>query len=452
MPDTSLPKVVIVGRPNVGKSSLFNRIVGSRKAIVESSCGTTRDRLYANIVWKGKRFTIVDTGGFEAPKGSVMDIRALVLRQLEAAIGEADIIFFITDSSVGVLPQDIELSSKLRKTSKRIYVIANKSDDGARTATALDFFELGLGDPYAVSALNSIGIEKLLDDVVRYIDSPAVISGPRPIGVAIIGRPNVGKSSYLNSILREERAIVHPTAGTTRDAIDINFKYKGHDYLFIDTAGMRHNAKIEESADFFGNVRAKEAIKRADVAVALIDGYDGLREDDMRIIDFCIKEGKALIIAINKCDLINDAGMKQYSEMLIRKMNVIRNFPVIFTSCKTKRNVIASLDIIWSVYEKSKAVIRPDELAGMLESLRNAAEIKKRAVTVSYLKQEGAMPPTFILGTKSPRPLTDHMKRHMENLLKEMRDFKGVPIRISFEARSLPFGGRVKGGHKKARR
>ncbi|MFA6079545.1 MAG: ribosome biogenesis GTPase Der [Candidatus Omnitrophota bacterium] len=453
MSKNSLPKVVIVGRPNVGKSSLFNRILGSRKAIVESSCGTTRDRLYADIVWKDKRFTLVDTGGFEAQKGPGSDIHALVLNQLHAGIEEADIIFFVTDSSVGVLPQDMELASKLRKTSKRIYVIANKSDDGARTKAALDFFELGLGDPHPVSALNSIGIEKLLDDVIKYIDSPVVVQQlPRPIAVAIIGRPNVGKSSYLNSILREERVIVHPTAGTTRDSIDINFKYKGHEYLLIDTAGMRHNSKIEESADFFSNVRSKEAIKRADVAVIIVDGYDGLREDDMRIIDFCIKEGKSLLIAINKCDLINEAGMRQYTEMLVRKMNAVKNFPVMFISCKTKKNVTISLDTIFAVYERSRTVIQPAELTVMLESLRKAQEINRWSITVTYLKQAGSTPPAFILGTKSPRPLTEHIKRHMENLIKEMHDFKGVPIRINFESRSLPFGGRMSRGHKKGRR
>ena len=431
MPNTSLPKVAIVGRPNVGKSSLFNRIVGSRKAIVESSRGTTRDRLYADIAWKEKAFMLIDTGGFEASGDNEMT--KLVLRQLEAAIKEADIIFFVTDGAVGISPQDIELASRLRKTSKRIYLIVNKIDDESQAGRAFDFFELGLGDPYAVSAVNYIGIERLLDDVAEYIAKPAASSGTRAIGVAIVGRPNVGKSSYLNSILNEERVIVHPVAGTTRDAIDIDFNYKGRDYLLIDTAGIRHKAKVNEAADFFGTVRSKEAIRRSDVAVVIIDGYDGLREDDARIIDYVIKEGKALVVAVNKSDLINAEAMQVYNDLLIKKLNVIRNFPVLFTSCKTKKNVITSLDLIWSVYEKSRALIPPEELAAIIESLKNDGDIRNKRITVLYLKQESTMPPQFILGVKSAGPLTDNTKNHIENFLRRVRDFKGVPIRVSFE-------------------
>jgi len=443
MPNASLPKVAIVGRPNVGKSSLFNRIAGSRKAIVESTRGTTRDRLYADITWKQKAFTLIDTGGFEASGDN--EITKLVLRQLDTAIKEADIIFFVTDGAAGILPQDIELASRLRKTSKRIYLAVNKIDDESQAGRALEFFELGLGDPYAVSAVNFTGIESLLDDVAEYIEKPSLSVGIRAIGVAIVGRPNVGKSSYLNSILNEERVIVHPVAGTTRDAVDIDFNYKGRDYLLIDTAGIRHKAKINEAADFFGTVRSKEAIRRSDVAMVIIDGYDGLREDDARIIDYVIKEGKALIVAVNKCDLINAGAMGVYNDFLIKKLNVIRNFPVLLTSCKTKKNVIASLDLIWSVYDKSRTTIPHEELAAILESLKNDGEIRNKRIAVLYLKQQGTMPPQFILGLKSAGPLTDSIKNHIENFLRKIRDFKGVPIRISIENLS-------KAGRKRLRR
>ncbi|MFA5363010.1 MAG: GTPase, partial [Candidatus Omnitrophota bacterium] len=216
------------------------------------------------------------------------------------------------------------------------------------------FFELGLGEPYAVSAKYDRGIEKLCDDLVMDMEEPAPINGAESVRVAIIGRPNVGKSSYLNSILSEERVIAHPVAGTTRDAVDIDFNYKGKDYVLVDTAGIRHNAKKGKAADFYGSLRSKEAITRCDAAIMLIDGYEGLTRDDARIIDLCLKEGKALVIAVNKWDLAG-AGLKksEYRERLITKMQVIRNFPVVFISCKTGRNVKASLDVIWSVFEKS---------------------------------------------------------------------------------------------------
>ena len=425
------PKIVIVGRPNVGKSSLFNRIAGSRKAIVEPASGTTRDRLYADIRWKAKAFTIVDTGGFE-PSGRG-DMVALVMKQLNAAIKEADIIFFVTDAAVGIMPQDIDFSVSLRKTSKRIYLIVNKADDASKAANAAEFFELGLGEPYAVSATNGTGIERLLDDVSKHLGRSAPVENGASVNVAIVGRPNVGKSSYLNSVFMEDRVIVHPVAGTTRDAVDTDFNYKGRDYVLIDTAGIRHNPRIHESADFYGGVRSKEAIKRSDVALVLLDGFDGLREDDQRIINFIIDEGRALVIAVNKWDLTESVEMSKYSDMLVKKMNLIRNFPVIFMSCKTRRNVLASLDAIWASYERFKTAMAPDELAGLLKSLNGAAEIRTKRIKFLYLIQEGVKPPSFVLGVRSARALGENLKRYVENFFRRYRDFTGVPIRIDIK-------------------
>jgi len=432
MKNINLSKIVIVGRPNVGKSSLFNRIIGARSAIVESSSGTTRDRLYADIRWKGKGFTIIDTGGFEAARHG--DMAGLVLKQLQKGIEEADIILFVTDGIAGIVPQDKELSSVLRKTSKMIYLIVNKVDNESDTGKTLEFFELGLGEPYAVSAVHGRGIERLCNDLVRGMEKPATINDAEFVRVAIIGRPNVGKSSYLNSILSEDRVIVHPTAGTTRDAVDINFNYKGKDYVLIDTAGIRHNAKIGEAADFYGSVRSKEAIKRCDAAIVLIDGYEGLTRDDARIIDLCLKEGNALVIAVNKWDLVKEGlKMSEYSDRLIKEMALIRNFPIVFTSCKTGRNVKASLDVIWSVYEKSKTIIQPDKLADILKSLNNATEISSKRIKFKYLTQEGAKPPRFILGVKGNKDLSENLKRFVENFFRMAYDFEGTPIIIRFE-------------------
>ena len=435
MKKTNLPKIAIVGRPNVGKSSLFNRILGARSAIVESSSGTTRDRLYADVRWKGKSFTIIDTAGFDDAKHDSMS--GLMLKQVRMGIEEADIIFFVTDGKAGIVPQDRDLASMLRKTSKKVYLIVNKVDSASDSVKAMEFFELGLGDPYAVSAMHDRGIEKLCNDAAKSIETSDVVENANCVKVAIVGRPNVGKSSYLNSILSEERVIVHPVAGTTRDAIDIDFNYKDKDYVLIDTAGIRHDTKMGAAADFYGIVRSKEAISRCDVAIVLIDGYEGLTKDDARIIELCIEEGKALIIAVNKWDLA-EAGvrMPEYKDRLIKEMNLIRNFPVVFISCKTGRSVKDTLDVIWSVFEKSRTSIPASKLAVIRESLNNAAEMVNKRIKFKYLVQEDALPPKFILGLRGTRDLNDNQKRFIENFFRMAYDFEGTPIIIRFEKTS----------------
>jgi GTP-binding protein len=431
MMNNHLPKIVIVGRPNVGKSSLFNAILGIRKAIVESRSGTTRDRLYADISWKGKRFTLVDTGGFDASGGD--DMAGLVLKQLQAGIKEADVILFVTDGSAGITPQDMELSSKLRKTAKKIYLAVNKIDDKSISGRALEFFELGLGEPYPVSATHKSGIEKLLDSVVSGIKEPVAPTAEKDaVKVAIVGRPNVGKSSYLNAVLKEERAIVHHIAGTTRDATDTDFSYKGREYILIDTAGIRHDLKIKESADFYGSVRSKEAIKRADVALVIIDGYDGLREDDGRVIDFVIRSGKALVIALNKWDLNEGISDKKCKEMLVKKMSAAKNYPVIFMSCRTGKNVMSTLETVWTVYERSKAVVAPDRLSEVLEIISAVDEIRCGDIKIKSLVQDGTKPPTFTVKSRNTEDIKDNVRRQIENLLRANLDLEGTPVRVTF--------------------
>jgi GTP-binding protein len=231
----------------------------------------------------------------------------------------------------------------------------------------------------------------------------------------------------------EDRVIVHPVAGTTRDAVDTDLNYKGRDYVLIDTAGMRHNPRINEAADFYGSVRSKEAIKRSDVAVVLLDGFDGLREDDQRIIRFVIDEGKALVIAVNKWDLVEGAAASKYGDMLIKKMNLVRDFPVIFMSCKTGKNVKASLDVVWASYENFRKVMAPDELAGLLRSLNDSPEIKGKRIKFIYLVQESAGPPCFVLGIKGVKGPGENTKRYVENFFRAYRDFAGTPMRINIK-------------------
>lgn len=431
MDKPKLLKIAIVGRPNVGKSSIFNRIVGARKAIVEPSSGTTRDRLHADIRWKGKSFTVIDTAGFEeAAPGNMAE---LVLKQIRSGVKEADIILFVTDGMAGILPQDRELSSMLRKTSKKVYLVVNKIDTASDTAKTSEFFELGLGDPYAVSAMHNRGIEKLCDDLAKGIEKSGDIDDTRPVKVAIVGRPNVGKSSYLNFILSEERVIVHPTAGTTRDSIDIDFKYKDRDYLLIDTAGIRHNAVINRASDFYGSVRSKESIKRCDVAIVLIDGFEGLTKDSIRIIDECLEEGKGLVVAVNKWDLVKGVETSKYKDRLATNMSVVRYLPVVFISCITGLNVKSTLEVIWNVYERSRTVIQPDKIADILKSLNNAAEINSKRIKFVFLKQKGSMPPEFIMGVRDLKAVSENLKGFVENFFRKSCDLDGVPVRISFE-------------------
>lgn len=437
MKEPSLPKIAIVGRPNVGKSSLFNRIVGSRTAIVESSSGTTRDRLYAGIRWKGKRFTLIDTAGFE--ESGRGDMAELMLRQVRKGIEDADIILFVTDAGDGITADDRGLAAMLRKTSKKICLLVNKVDTDADAGKALEFFELGLGEPHAVSAMHNRGIEKVCNDLVKDIAKPAVAAAaavPAATGgvkVAIIGRPNVGKSSFLNAILREERVIVHPVAGTTRDAIDTDFTYKGREYILIDTAGMRHNMKLKAPADFYGSVRSKEAVKRCDAAIVLIDAFEGLTKDDARIIELVIKEGKALVVAVNKWDLLKGVETAKYRESLVMEMRAIRDYPVIFMSCKTSRNIDPALDAAWAAYGRSRAVIPPDRLAETVAALNASPEIMARRIRFGRFEQEGTLPPRFAINVRSSAPLSEPLKRYVENFVRRSYDLEGAPVTIRFK-------------------
>jgi len=437
MKKTNLPKVAIVGRPNVGKSSLFNRIVGTRKAIVESQSGTTRDRVSADIHWKGKAFTLTDTAGFDVEGHGEM--AGLVLKQIRKGIEEADMVLFVTDGTIGIMPQDREIAQMLRKASKKMFLVVNKIDRESDASKTAEFFELGIGEPYGISAMHARGIERLCNDLVKCVEKPEEASGAESAKVAIIGRPNVGKSSYLNSLLSEERVIVHSMAGTTRDAIDTDFNYKDRNYLLIDTAGIRHNAKISKAADYYGSVRSGEAISRSDVAVLLIDGYEGLTKDDARIIDIVVQEGKALIIAVNKWDLVKGMEMSKYKDRLIENMKAIRHLPVLFMSCKSGRNVQDSLDVIWSVYEKSRMIIPKDKLIEALNALNDSHDIANKRIQFKSFVQDGISPLSFVLDIRNPGILNENLKRFIENFFRKTFDFEGLPIRIHF-------GKKTKGG------
>lgn len=433
-PNPKLLKIAIVGRPNVGKSSLFNRIVGKRQAIVEEISGTTRDRLYADVSYKGKNFTIIDTGGFKVDREDI--ILELVVKQLDKAIKEADILFFVVDGVSGITPQDRDLSEKLRVTSKKIYLIVNKIDNLSLEDEIFDFYELGIGEPYAISAMHNIGVEKLLNDLSRNIDAVGDATYLNSTKVAIVGRPNVGKSSFLNSLLEEERAIVHSIAGTTRDSIDTKFNFGGKNYILIDTAGVRHKKKLKESTDFYSNIRTDEAIRRSDIAMVLIDGNDGLREDDSRIINQALEEGKALIVVVNKWDLVKGFEMSKYKDMLIGAMKSIRNLPIIFASCKTGRNVRSTVKVIDTVYENYKKLMPVHEFAKILNLLNNSTEIKRKGIKFGYGLQVRSAPPKFVFLVNSVGLISDATENYIENFLRKTLDLEGIPISLEFKEKN----------------
>lgn len=430
-----LPIIAIVGRPNVGKSSLFNRIAGSRAAIVEPVSGTTRDRLSASIRWKEKRFTLVDTAGFGDLKGTGAEgeMSALVLRQIRKGIEAADAILFVTDGRAGVLPPDRDLAAMLRKTGKKIHLVVNKIDAASDAGKAVDFYELGLGEPSAVSAMHGRGIEALCDSFaasVRHIPQAAEKKG---VKVAIVGRPNVGKSSLVNALLREERVIVHPTAGTTRDAIDTDLLYKGRDYILIDTAGIRHNLKMSRAAEFYSSVRSKEAIDRSDVAVVLIDAYEGLTKDDARIIEHVLAAGKPLVLAVNKWDLLKGVEMARYHDSLVHEMRILQHVPVVFMSCKTGRKIDPCLDMAGRVYDRSQKVASLDEVSATLKRLNAAPEILNKRIKFRFLVQKSSCPALFVIGLTDTRVLDDSRKKYVENFLRRSFDLEGIPVQLRFE-------------------
>jgi GTP-binding protein len=318
----------------------------------------------------------------------------------------------------------------------------NKADDSSRAQEAAEFYELGLGEPYTVSATNGTGIERLLDDAARGIEcgrtSPAPGAAAFTIKVAIVGRPNVGKSSFVNAVFNEERVIVHDVPGTTRDAIDTDFEYKGRSYVLIDTAGIRHNTRLKEAADFFSGVRSREAIKRCDVAIVMIDGFDGMREDDKRVVEHVIEEGKALVLAVNKWDLSEGVESSKYKDMLVKSLNPVKNYPVIFTSCNTRRNVLACLDAAWTVYQRSKVSVAPAALKSILKDIANTTEVKTKRISLMYLRQDSAQPPTFVMGVRGGKAPDENIKRFIENFFRRTFDLEGVPVRISYDAAKRP--------------
>lgn len=436
---SSLPVVAIVGRPNVGKSTLFNRLVGGRKSIVHDEPGVTRDRLHATVTWRGRAFTLTDTGGFE-PSAS-MGLAALVSAQVRRALQEADLILFVVDAREGVLPLDQEIARLLRrKTRERIILVPNKVDRPSHEVLTTDFFRLGFEDVLPVSAEHGLGVAELADLIVNALPSAGGESDARGIRVAVVGRPNVGKSSLVNRLLGQDRVIVSETPGTTRDVIDTPFTHQGTNYVLIDTAGIRSRGKVRGPLERFSVLRALRAMERSDVALLVLDGPDGVTEQDAKIAAYAQDVGCGAILVVNKRDLM-PPGVESERQLTLSIRDRLRHVdyaPVAFVSALTGSRVTTILPLLKSVAaERARRIPTPEVNTLIGEAVRKHPPPAggKRPIRFSYAMQAASPPPTFLLFVSDPLGVPVIYRRYLVNRLREAFGFTGAPIRLVFKGK-----------------
>lgn len=437
------PIVAIVGRPNVGKSALFNRVLGVRHAIVEETPGVTRDRVYAHAEWSGRAFTLVDTGGIYAgPASSSME--EMTIAQTDTAISEADVVWFVVDTASGLMPHDHDVADILRRSGRKVIVVANKAE-GLRYDHHIEFYALGLGRPHPISATHGIGIGDLLDKTLELLPDTPLQPGERGIEddatrLAVLGRPNVGKSSLVNCILGEERAIVTPIPGTTRDALDTPFMWNDKHFVIIDTAGIRRMAKIDNPVERYGVFRALRAADRCDVALIVLDASEIPASQDARIAGYVEEAGCGMIIVANKCDLIQGGGQgKAHFEQRIRnEMAFISYAPLLFVSALANQGISRLMEVTEKVAENHRRRIETAVLNDVLKEAQfrvTPPQDKGRQLKIYYGTQVSTSPPSFALFMNYPNLMNFSYKRYLENTLRQSFDFQGVPMRFLLRKR-----------------
>jgi GTP-binding protein len=433
------PVAAIVGRPNVGKSTLFNKIAGRRISIVEDTPGVTRDRIYTEVEWLDKKFTLIDTGGIEPYSEDVILVQ--MRRQAEIAIDMAQVIIFIVDGQEGITPADQEVATMLRKSKKKIILVVNKIDAPKYKDNVYEFFNLGLGEPIGISAAQQLGLGDMLDEILAgFPESEEDDYDEFTTKVAIVGKPNVGKSSLINRIIGEERVIVSDIAGTTRDAIDTPFQFGEDKYVFIDTAGMRKRKKIFENIEHYSVVRALTAIERSDVCLILIDAEEGVTEQDTKIAGYVNEQGRAAIIVVNKWDLVDkdEKTMNRFIEDIRRDLPFMAYAPTIFISALTGQRVTKLFDLI--KYVSNQHAMRIS--TGMVNDIINEAVLMNqpaisggRRLKILYTTQVSVKPPTFALFVNDPEILHFSYQRYLENQLRKSFGFEGTPIKFLIRKR-----------------
>ncbi len=452
------PIVALVGRPNVGKSTLYNRLIGRRQAIVEDLPGTTRDRLYGEAEWAGHHFIVVDTGGIEplkerggqvvsasydplaaASKGFVAEIRS----QAELAIEEADVIVFLVDAKEGLTAADEEVAAMLRQTDKPVILAANKADNAERRMNALEFYALGLGDPHPISAYHGTGTGDLLDVIVAHLPEAPLDEeeDEEALRIAIVGRPNVGKSSLLNALLGQERAIVSDIAGTTRDAVDTHLTWDGQKIILVDSAGIRRRGRIERGIEKYSVMRALRAIGRADVVLLVLDATEGVTAQDAHIGGYILEEGRSLIIVVNKWDAIekDTHTMAAYNKTLRQELKFLDYVPVLYVSALTRQRVNQIIPAALRVREQRELRIPTSELNRLVQDAVAAnppKAFKGRQARFYYVTQTSTNPPTFVFFVNDPRAVHFTYERYLENKIRERYPYEGTPIRLKFRGKA----------------
>ena len=435
----SKPTVAIVGRPNVGKSTLFNRILGGRRAIVSEHPGTTRDRHFGDAEWQGRRFWLVDTGGLVPDSADSMD-RA-IRQQVEFALDEADVILFVVDGREGIHPLDRAIAERLRKAGRPVILAVNKLDNLEQSTEQYGFYSLGFGEPRGVSAGIGKGSGDLLDVLVERLPPYDPAEAEETINVAVVGRPNAGKSSVVNRLLGEERHVVAPQAGTTRDAIDSVLRFQGKTLNFIDTAGLRRRAKVEDDLEFYSTLRTERAIERAQVCVLVVDATVGMHNQDLRIATQAWDQGAGLIVLVNKWDLIQEKDAntaRQGQESLIAKAPFLRYVPFLYVSALTGQRVRKVLDLIVQVAEGREMRVPTAEVNRILAELieRNAPPQKPgEEVKLLYASQIGTAPPTLAIVSNRPEEVPESYQRYLVHGFREAWPFPGSPLRLKFTSR-----------------
>jgi GTP-binding protein len=428
--------VAIVGRPNVGKSTLFNRLVEKRQAIMDDMPGVTRDRQYGQAEWTGKHFIVIDTGGYVS--GSSDKYESEIRKQVKVAIDESTAVLFVVDCREGLTPLDEQFARVIRASGKKVFLVANKADSPDKGVLAAEFYGLGMGDPYPVSAANGAGTGELLDDLVRLFPTAGIEDPDAGIPkIAIVGRPNAGKSSLLNVLLGTERSIVTEEAGTTRDAIHTRYKMYGKDFILIDTAGIRRKAKVKADVEFYSVLRALRTLEECDVAIVVVDARRGLESQDVNLINLADRNGKGIVLMMNKWDLVEkdsktaDALAKDIRE----RLSPVDYLPIVFASALTKQRIFQVMEKAIGVHERKSTRITTSELNDALlpEIARYPPPaIKGKLISIKYITQLPSRTPSFVFFCNLPQYIQESYQRFLRNRLREKFDFEGVPIRLFF--------------------
>ncbi|MCJ8289282.1 MAG: ribosome biogenesis GTPase Der [Crocinitomicaceae bacterium] len=429
--------IAIVGRPNVGKSTLFNRFTESQRAIVKEVSGVTRDRLYGRGEWNGTEFSVIDTGGYVSGSDDIFETE--IRKQVIIAIEEASVIIFMLDVMTGIVDLDQVVANLLRKSGKKVFVVANKVDNSQRIGMSSEFWSLGLGEVYDLSATNGSGTGEILDDIIKNFDKNVeeTTEETNLPHIAIVGKPNVGKSSLVNALTGEERNIVTEISGTTRDTVNTRYKSFGFDFMLIDTAGIRKKAKVHEDIEYYSVLRSIRAIENSDICVFMVDATEGIQKQDLNIFYIIEKNSKGIVVLINKWDLIekDHKTMREYEDNVREQLAPFNDVPIIFTSTIEKQRIHKALEAVMQVHENRTRKIPTSELNDVMQAIIMATpppSVKGKYVRIKYIQQLPTHSPAFAFFCNLPQYIPDSYKRFLENRLRDEFNFTGVPLKIFF--------------------